>query len=101
MIIIAKKKKRAKPLPIHKRYKWKEREYIIKDGYGWSKYSYFSSKKSAHDGIGTVKRAFGRKGSSLMRVIRTKKGYGVFQLSPKEEFRTKASVIRMEGKIIA
>lgn len=96
MIIIAKKRsKHAKIKPV---YEYKDREFILKNGYGWMKYRKFSSKHSASEGIKTIKRYWGRKGSSLMTTVKTTKGWTVFQLSPKEEFRTKAEEIKKHGK---
>jgi len=97
-VIKIQKKKRSKKAPIKPVYDYKDREFIIKDGYGWMKYKRFSSKNSAHNGIKTVKKAFGRKGASSMTAVRTTKGWTVFQLSPKVQFRTKASEIKKHGK---
>jgi len=92
------KKKRSKPAKNKPVYEYKDREFIIKNKYGWMKYKKFSSKHSAQEGIKTVKRLFGRKGSSLMTSVKTTRGWTVFQLSPKVEFRTKASEIKKHGK---
>ena len=92
-----KKKKRSKPAPIKPVYDYKGREFIIKDGYGWSKYKKFSSKKSAHAGIMTIQRDFGKSRGTKMTSVRTKRGWMVFQLS-KKGFRTKASEIKKHGK---
>lgn len=97
MIKIA-KKKRSKPAKIKPVYEYENREFIIKNGYGWMKYSKASSKHSAQEQIKTVKRTFGRKGSSLMTSVKTSKGWIIFQLSPKVEFRTKAIQIKKHGK---
>lgn len=91
------KKKRSKPAKIKPVYDYKGRDYIIKDGYGWMKYRKFSSKKSAHNGIMTIQRDFGKKRGAKMTSVRTTKGWTVFQLG-KEGFRTSAEEIKKHGK---
>ena len=91
------KSKRAKPAQIKPVYEYKEREFIIKDGYGWMKYKKFSSKNAAHNGIMTVQRDFGKSRGTSMASVRTTKGWTVFQLG-KKGFRTKASEIKEHGK---
>ena len=90
-------KKRAKPAQIKPVYEYKNMEFIIKDGFGWSKYRKFSSKKAAHAGILTVQRDFGKSRGASMTSVRTSKGWTVFQLV-KQGFRTNASEIKEHGK---
>ena len=92
-----KKKKRAKPSPIKPVYEYKGQEFIIKDGFGWSKYRKFSSKKAAHAGIMTIQRDFGKGRGASMTSVRTTKGWTVFQLV-KKGFRTDSSEIKKHGK---
>ena len=93
----SKKTKRAKPAPIKPVYEYKDREFIIKDGFGWMKYKKFSSKKAAHAGIMTIQRDFGKSRGTSMTSVRTSRGWTVFQLS-KKGFRTNASEIKKQGK---
>jgi hypothetical protein len=95
-VIIIAKKKRAKASPKKPVYEYKEREFIIKEGFGWMKYRKFSSKQSAQNGIKTVKKAFGRS-VNRMSAVNTTRGWTVFQLGH-PDFRTKASEIKKHGK---
>ena len=92
-----KKTKRAKPSQIKPVYEYDDREFIIKNGFGWTKHKKFSSKKAAHEGIMTMQRLFGKSNVGNMTSVRTSRGWTVFQLS-KKGFRTKASEIKKHGK---
>lgn len=89
-----------KDVRIYTIYEYYGRDCIKKNGYAWLLYRYYSSKKSAHNGLMNIMKTFGKEAHSgrPMRVVKTTKGWGVFQL-PKKGYRTKADKLKKKTKI--
>lgn len=71
-------------------YEYEGTQFIKKDNYAWSLYSYFASESTARKNVQRLKSP----GGASLTAVKTENGWGVFQLSPKEEYRTKANVLK-------
>jgi hypothetical protein len=67
------------------------------EGKVWNVYKYFSSKEAAEKGRRWLWSAWGKQGVSPLRVVKTSKGWGVFQCSRGKEYQIpKSKLVRVD-----